>query len=124
VVEVVMMAKLTPMPESPEWVAGLLNCRGQTIPVIDVLARLTRAAHRPSLSDVVVICSVAGRRFGLIVQEILSVDTVPPRSVQPPSPETEHAPYLLGVIQLAQQMILLFSVAALLDVASSSGANG
>ncbi|MBI5546310.1 MAG: purine-binding chemotaxis protein CheW [Deltaproteobacteria bacterium] len=118
VLEVVMMCKLTPLPEAPAWIPGVLNCRGQSVLVVDVLARLGRAARRPALSDLIVVCEVQGRRVGLIVQEILGVETVAAAAVQAPSQGLDQAPYLLGVLQSGTRTVLLVSVKALIATSS------
>jgi chemotaxis signal transduction protein len=38
--QVVMICELSPIPESPPWIAGLLNLRGTLVPVVDVRARI------------------------------------------------------------------------------------
>src|SRR5262245_13046718 len=45
--EVVAIPALTALPEAEPWVAGLLNLRGRSIPVIDVEARVARRAREP-----------------------------------------------------------------------------
>ncbi|HEY3445666.1 MAG TPA: chemotaxis protein CheW [Myxococcales bacterium] len=118
VVEVVLMCRLSSIPEAPAWIAGLLNCRGISVPVVDALARLRHASRRPELSDIIVICEVEGRRVGFLVQEILGIETAPSDQLQPPSSDLEHAPYLLGVFQGSERTTLLFSVPALLATSS------
>jgi chemotaxis signal transduction protein len=114
VVEVVMYARLTALPEAPPWIPGVLNCRGQSVLVLDALARVQRAARRPELTDLIVILDYEGRRVGLIVQEIYGVDSAPREALQAPSKDLDQAPYLLGVLHLADRATLLFSVGALL----------
>ncbi|MGC4120793.1 MAG: chemotaxis protein CheW [Myxococcales bacterium] len=113
--EVVLMARLTPLPEAPPWIAGLLNLRGRSLVVVDALARLTRSARRPVLSDRIVICALAGRSVGLVVQEVVAVETVAGSTLQSPSPDTELAPYLLGVFHREDAAVLLVSVSALVE---------
>jgi len=118
VAEVVLMAKLTALPEAPAWIAGLLNLRGSSIVVLDTLARLRRSPRRPLLSDRIVICELHGRRVGLVVQEILAVETVVGASLQRPARADELAPYLLGAFQREDSTTLLLSLAALLSTSS------
>jgi chemotaxis signal transduction protein len=114
VIEVVMISKLTPLPEAPAWIPGVLNCRGKSVLVLDALARVSRCARRPELSDLIVIVEHHGRRIGLVVQEILGVETAPREALQAPSKDLDQAPYLLGVIHHAGKATLLFSLGALL----------
>lgn len=112
--EVVMVPRLTPLPEAPPWVPGVLNYRGESLLVLDALARLARSARRPELSDRVVLLDYPGRRLGLLVQEVLGVATASRAELQSPSQDLELAPYLLGVLHLDERPTLLFSVGALL----------
>ena len=111
--EVVMMARLTPVPEAPSWAPGLLNLRGTMAPVVDVVARIGREVRRPALSDRIVVCSIDGRRVGLIVQEVLGVDRCETADVEPPPQDIPCAPYLLGVLHGDGTPIMLLSVACL-----------
>lgn len=112
--EVVMVPRLTPLPEAPAWVPGVLNCRGESVLVLDALARLARSSRRAALSDRIVLLDYEGRRVGLLVQEVLGVATASRAEIQSPSRDLEMAPYLLGVLQLAERTTLLFSIGALL----------
>jgi len=108
--EVVPMARLTPMPESPSWVAGVLNLRGRMVPVIDVLARSRRGARRQEVEDLIVICRVDERPVGLVVQEIVDVRIVDRRRLEPPPQDVPFAPYLLGLLKMEGAPGLLLSI--------------
>lgn len=96
--EVVPIASLIPVPEAPPWVPGVLNLRGGAVTVVDVAARLQKAERRPALNDLIVVCCAQGRRYGLIVQEVLDVLHSRREALRDAGSGTEAGPYLLGVL--------------------------
>jgi chemotaxis signal transduction protein len=107
--EVVMVPHLVPLPEAPCWVPGLLNLRGQILPVIDVAARLTRGPREILLDDMIVVSEVEGRQTGFLVQDVLGLRTVPADAVQRPNRDVACAPYLLGVVSHDEDSFALLS---------------
>lgn len=112
--EVVQFARLTPLPEAAPWVLGMLNLRGESLPVIDTLARFTRQPREATAKDFIVICSLGKRRFGLVVQQIRSLAVYAREEVKPTPADLPFAPYLLGTIHRDTQSILLLSLQMLI----------
>jgi purine-binding chemotaxis protein CheW len=113
--EVVQFARLTPLPEAAPWVLGLLNLRGESLPVVDTLARFTRQRREATAKDFIVICSLGERRFGLVVQQVHDLAAHRREEVAPPPADLPIAPYLLGTIRREAQSILLLSLQMLLS---------
>src|SRR5690606_34436314 len=74
--EVVPAAELTPLPEAPPWVLGMLNLRGSTLPVVDVGTRLSSRAPRLLLGDLIVIAQTHVGTAGLVVSEVDTITRV------------------------------------------------
>lgn len=107
---VVPMAALTPLPEAPQWVVGLLNLRGEMIPILDVLGRVERLARAPLVSDFIIVCSTEGRRIGLVVQEVEQLLEVGRDQIEPPPRDVPIAPYVLRAVRGAGAPLLLLSI--------------
>ncbi|MDC8785966.1 chemotaxis protein CheW [Roseateles koreensis] len=60
--EILEMARLTPIPQSPDFVMGVMNLRGAVVPVIDLSARFDRGR------------SPIGRRTAIVIVEIIAMD--------------------------------------------------
>ncbi|MDH5493980.1 MAG: chemotaxis protein CheW, partial [Myxococcales bacterium] len=105
--EVVPIAELAALPEAPPWVCGLLDVRGQIVPVLDVSARFARSSRALELSDLVVVCPIGERRVGLVVQEVFDVTQVRSEEIEPAAPEMSHGPYLLGAARHEGALLLL-----------------
>ncbi len=67
VVEVLPAAEVTPLPGAPSVVRGLLNLRGEPLPVLDLRARVGLPERPADADDHVLVCLAAGRRLGVWV---------------------------------------------------------
>jgi chemotaxis signal transduction protein len=111
--EVVMVAKLTQVPQSSFWFPGLLDLGVHQIPVIDVQARVSGRHRQPNLSDLIVICREQGRQVGFIVQEVYGSYACKASLIERPRKGLASAPFLLGTFQLDERPMLLFNTAIL-----------
>jgi len=111
--EVVPLPWLAPIPEAPPWVPGLLTLRGESLPVLDVAARVNRRRREASLTDLIVVANLESRRVGLVVQAVHEIARFDAAEIRQPPEELPHGPYLLGLIQAGPNPVLLLDVAAL-----------
>ncbi len=83
--EIMAMAAVTPIPQTPDFLKGVLNLRGQIIPVIDLRLKF----HMPELAytdrTIIVIVELAldGEKtlMGLVVDSIKEVVNIPEEKV-------------------------------------------
>lgn len=75
-VEAVWMAALVPVPHAASWHAGMLDLRGEVLPVVDLRARLGLGEQRVEL-DARILVVRAGCAAGLIVDSITGVLEAP-----------------------------------------------
>lgn len=82
--EVLPLKEITPLPTTPAFVLGIINARGQILSVIDI-KRFFDMNHQ-ALSNLNKIVVVENRliEFGILVDEVVGVTTVPATDIQPP----------------------------------------
>ncbi len=107
--EVTMIAWTAPLPEAPPWIVGLLDLRGEVLPVIDVAARVDQCARTPSLTDHIVVCRDEGRAVGLLVQAVLGVASLD-RDEAASSIDAPHARYVRAALRDDEGVVLLLSL--------------
>lgn len=76
----------TPMPQTPDYIHGVINLRGTIMPVIDLRARLGLGRTEPSSRHVIVVIQDTQRAAGLLVdgvQETFHIDASLPQ--EPPA---------------------------------------
>ncbi len=73
VVELVRVVTIVRLREAPEWVEGVVNLRGQVVPVVDLRGRLSLPRKGVELSDHLVVARVRGRVVALRVDRALDL---------------------------------------------------
>ena len=107
VVEVLRMVAVTPLPEAPGWVAGVINLRGRIVPVVDLRARLGMAPHEPDLSAPIIVVRAGEAVAGLVADRAVEVLALPSEAVEPPDRLTASAAAVRGVAREGDRIILV-----------------
>lgn len=79
--EIIVYQEITQIPESEDYVKGLINLRGKIIPVIDVRIRFKQEAAEYTDRTCIIIINVKGTVVGLIVDRVAEVVEIKPEDV-------------------------------------------
>ncbi len=109
--EIIRAAPITVVPNSPDFVEGVINLRGNIIPVIELRKRLNLYTGEIDQSDTwILILDIAGRITGFIVDSVTEVLKILESSIEPP-PEIIVAglesQYIRGVCEIADKLLIL-----------------
>ncbi|MDW3193437.1 MAG: chemotaxis protein CheW [Cytophagales bacterium] len=116
VVKILEVPNITRVPESPAFMKGIINLRGNILPVVDTRLKLglEEADHSPKTRILVLDINSANKilSIGAIVdlaKEVISVNT---EEIQPPPSleDYERAPYIEGVINHEEKFILILNI--------------
>ena len=119
VVEISRMLDITRLPEAPGFIEGVVNLRGQVIPVVDLAKQfhLPPQAERPKTARVVVI-EVGGETLGLLVDDVPEVLRVPENEIEAP-PELVQgdakSDYVKGVAKFGERLVVVLDLNRLLS---------
>jgi len=80
--EVVPLKELTPVPCTPPFVAGIINVRGQILSVLDLQVFLRIPTRGFVDRNNVIVMRDVGMEFGVMVVDVLGVQTVSERDIQ------------------------------------------
>ncbi len=109
--EIIRETPITPIPNAPDFIEGVINLRGNIIPVIDLRRRLNlRHAEAPDGNIWIMILNVEGRVTGFIVDSVTQVLKVPANSIKPPPDIVVsglHSQYITGVCRIDQRLLIL-----------------
>lgn len=109
--EIIRVQQLTRVPNSPDFVDGVINLRGKVIPVIGLRRRfgLEEAPHDKQTRIVVV--EVHGTVLGFIVDSVSEVLRIPLDTVEPPPRLGKvDREYVSGVGKLNNRLLILLDV--------------
>ena len=118
VVRVLPLMELKQMPQTPAYVAGLMNFRGSPVPVID-LCMLASGSACPPLFDtrIILVDYVAAEErhlLGLIAERVSGVEHIDPATFVEPGVSSPDAPFLGNVAARGQAMLQLINIEYLL----------
>jgi len=110
--EVAPMREITPLPETDTCVEGIVNLRGNLVPVLDLRKRLRAPDTTASADRRMIIVSFDGKSAALIVDGASEVIRVSDEMVEPvPDLISEiGADYVAGVINLNDRFITLIDL--------------
>jgi purine-binding chemotaxis protein CheW len=82
--EIIMVGNITPIPRAPAFIEGVLNLRGEVMPVIDLRSRFGLPRQAVSSVSRIVITPIGGVSTGLIVDAVDEVKSVDQRHLEDP----------------------------------------
>lgn len=118
--------KVTPVPNSPIYVKGVLNLRGSIVPVVDLRTRFNLPQSEYTPTTVVIVLSVKSggvendrtRVMGVVVDAISDVINAKMSDIQS-TPEFDASieiEYVQGLATSGDHMLMLVDVDKLLDI--------
>lgn len=88
--EIINWTEPTPVPEAPPWVAGVISVRGEVIPVVAMARRFGLTQRRTGADARIIILEMAGQSAGLIVDDVVAVESVATAGMAPRSAVLGH----------------------------------
>ncbi len=83
--EIIKMERITPIPNSLEFVEGVINLRGNVIPIIDLKKRFNLIGGEEASRGIVVV-RLVDLVMGVIIDGISKVISIPMSQILPPPP--------------------------------------
>ena len=116
--EIVPIRPITPIPETQSYVTGVMNLRGNLVPILDLRSRLragirAEGESQPLPADArIMIVRLEGKQTGLIVDGASEVIRVTDDMVEsPPDVITEMgADYIEGIIRVGDRFITVLNL--------------
>ena len=115
--EIVRVPEITSVPDSPEYVEGVINLRGKIISVVDLRRRFGEKQITSSKKNRILVVEVEKKMVGLIVDAASEVMKVPETEVeQPPNVfEDGELNYVTGVGKVKGRLIILVDLTRILQ---------
>lgn len=114
--EIIRLQKITPVPQMPPYVKGVINLRGRVIPIVDLRLKFGLKAEIAERTCIVVVqVSVTSGQpvqMGLIVDSVEEVVTLSAEEIEP-TPEFGtriDTSYLLGMAKIKGQVKTLLDI--------------
>ncbi|MDQ6943982.1 MAG: chemotaxis protein CheW [Candidatus Eremiobacteraeota bacterium] len=115
--EINRMVAVTHVPRAPQFMEGVINLRGQLIPIIDLRARfgMQRAEHTKNTR--IVVTEIGAKRVGMVVDSVSEVLRLPVDQIED-APEMltgVDTEYIRGVGKIEDRLIILLDLARIIS---------
>jgi purine-binding chemotaxis protein CheW len=121
VLEILDMRELFRMPDAPAWLAGLIDVRGRSVPVIDLRVKLglPAAAVTEGTRIMVLEVPISGRQLvlGLVADRVYEVAPLDAGRLEPP-PDIGtkwRSEYIRGVGRRGERFVVVFDLGRLFE---------
>ncbi len=116
VIDIVGMQKITEVPDMPDFVKGVINLRGQVIPVMDVRVRFHMKPRAYDDRTCVIVVKIDDTSVGLIVDTVSEVHDIPEDQISPPPKVARGSSsrYIMGMGKVGEDVKILLDANKLL----------
>lgn len=105
------ISEITKLPQSPAFLAGVINLREAVIPVVNIRCKLGLAEHDLTDEARIVIAELDGQNMGMIVDSVEEVIIIPGADVELPLPspkeDTEH---IVGIGKVDGRLLIILEL--------------
>jgi purine-binding chemotaxis protein CheW len=110
--EIILIAEITRIPETPAFLKGLINLRSTVIPVIDLRARFGLPEGDLTDDSRIMVLQACGKTIGIVVDAVSEVLRVKHDQIAPPPPAVAGLgrDYLNGLVKLDNKLLILLDI--------------
>ncbi|PCJ47770.1 MAG: chemotaxis protein CheW [Moraxellaceae bacterium] len=128
--EIIGHGHITRVPMMPEFIAGVINLRGNVVPVVDLALRFSeKPSPRTKRSSIVILeieCDEQTIEIGITVDAVDEVLDIPTDEIKlPPSFGTKiRADFISGMVKAGDNLLVLLEIENILSIAELSRVSG
>lgn len=107
-----MIGQITPVPNAPECVDGVVFLRGQVLPAMNLRVRFGFPRIAYDIKTRLIVVQSGDRSVGLIVDTAREFVAIPKDAIQPPPEGISNVSwkYLDGIVKIGDRVILVLNV--------------
>ncbi len=123
--EIIKMIDITPLPNAPHYVNGVINLRGKVIPVISLRKRFGFEEKENNNLTRIMVVEIDKKLVGFIVDKVTEVLRIPASSIEPPPPLVSKigSEYLKGVGKIGDRLLIILEVEKILSTDEQKNLN-
>ncbi len=116
--QIIQFQAITKIPETEDYIKGLINLRGKIVPVVDVRVRFKQGECEYNDKTCILVIVVKDTTVGLIVEQIAEVAEIQKENILPPPTigrnDKGHHKYVYGIAKVGNSVKLLLDPEKLL----------
>jgi purine-binding chemotaxis protein CheW len=117
--EIKGFSAITPLPNAPTYLKGVLNLRGTIVPIVDLRKKFSLPEVEFSKFTVIVVVQVRGQIMGFIVDAVSDVLNVAGDAIQP-TPDLHgqvDTAFITGLAKAGEKLVILLDIDKVLTAA-------
>jgi purine-binding chemotaxis protein CheW len=118
--EIQRAVTIVPLPQAPAIIEGIINVRGDLVPVLDVRSRFGRASRPVAPSDHLILAWAGPRLVAIRADRAGSLVTIEAANLEVPFRAAPGTRLIAGVAKLANGVVLIHDLLAFLDEAEAT----
>ncbi len=114
--EINRVVEITRVPNSPEFVVGVINLRGKVIPIIDLRRRFGFPPKESDKNTRIIVVELESMVVGFIVDSVREVIRIPKNITEPPPSIIAGigSEYIISVAKMENRLLILLDLERLL----------
>lgn len=116
VIEILEVPKLTKVPRAPEYLKGVINLRGNVLPVIDTRVKFGMPPTENTIDTCVVVMDIdiedETLTVGALVDSVKEVLEIPEDTIKPsPTIGSDYNPeFIEGIVKLGEEFMMILNI--------------
>ena len=110
--EINRMVTITHVPRAPHFMEGVINLRGQLIPIIDLRTRFGMPRTEHTKNTRIVVTEIGSKRVGMVVDSVSEVLRIPTEQIEdaPDMIAGVETEYIRGVGKMGDRLIIMLDL--------------
>lgn len=109
--EINKMTAITKLPNTPDFMEGIINLRGKIIPVIDLRKRFGLARAEDTDNTRIVVVDINSQTVGIVVDNVTEVLRLMSDAIEPPPPTfIIDEKYIKGIGKVDERLVILLDI--------------
>jgi purine-binding chemotaxis protein CheW len=115
---IIKMQEITSVPHAPEFVDGVINLRGEVLPVVDLRCRFGLDSIEDTKDTRIVVVAIDSMKVGMVVDGVSEVLNVNTDEIEPPSPmvTTVDSGFIEGIAKQEKRLVILVDLGKVLSI--------
>lgn len=115
--EINKMTQVTKVPNSPEFVEGVINLRGRVIPVVNLRVKMDLPNREYDKDTRIIVVDLSGKTVGFLVDSVSEVLRIPRNIMEPPPSIVAgiNSNYITAVGKLEDRLLILLDLDKILQ---------
>jgi cheW protein len=107
--EIIMVNTITRLPKLPAFIRGVINLRGQVVPIMDMRIRMGRSKTEFTDDTCIIVMNIDDVQVGLLIDAVSQMVDIPEVNIST-LPLSKHQELVDGIIRINGTVLLIISI--------------